>query len=89
VVRSGLNASQVQLWLGHHSPAFTLATYVHLLPDDLPDPDNLTRGGNMEATRPDQTGRETDAAEAPEIRLFPDVANPAEATSTSLRRPRR
>jgi hypothetical protein len=35
--RSGLNAKQVQMWLGHHSPAFTLATYVHLLPDDLPD----------------------------------------------------
>jgi integrase len=34
--RNGLNAKQVQLWLGHHSPAFTLATYVHLLPDDLP-----------------------------------------------------
>jgi integrase len=36
--RRGLNAKQVQVWLGHHSPAFTLATYVHLLPDDLPDP---------------------------------------------------
>jgi integrase len=35
--RSGLNAKQVQVWLGHHSPAFTLATYVHLLSDDLPD----------------------------------------------------
>ena len=34
----GLNAKQVQLWLGHHSPAFTLATYVHLLSNDLPDP---------------------------------------------------
>lgn len=33
------------MWLGHHSPAFTLATYVHLLPEDLPDPvflDELT-----------------------------------------------
>jgi integrase len=37
--RNGLNAKQVQAWLGHHSPAFTLATYVHLLPDDLPDPE--------------------------------------------------
>jgi len=36
--RRGLNAKQVQVWLGHHSPAFTLATYVHLLPDDAPDP---------------------------------------------------
>jgi hypothetical protein len=31
----------VQVWLGHHSPAFPLATYVHLLPDDLPDPESL------------------------------------------------
>jgi integrase len=35
--RSGANAKQVQVWLGHHSPAFTLATYVHLLPDDAAD----------------------------------------------------
>jgi integrase len=39
--RRGLNAKQVQVWLGHHSPAFTLETYVHLLSDDLPDPDFL------------------------------------------------
>lgn len=31
----GANAVQVQRWLGHHSVAFTLATYVHLLPDEL------------------------------------------------------
>jgi integrase len=36
--RTGWNAVQVQKLLGHHSPAFTLATYVHLLPDDLPEP---------------------------------------------------
>jgi integrase len=36
--RSGWNAKQVQMMLGHHSPAFTLATYVHLVPDDLPEP---------------------------------------------------
>lgn len=39
--RRGLNAKQVQIWMGHHSPAFTLDTYVHLLPDDLPDPDGF------------------------------------------------
>lgn len=52
--RRGLNAKQVQMWLGHHSPAFTLATYVHLLPDDLPDPsflDEMTRPNG----RPDIT----------------------------------
>jgi integrase len=41
--RHGLNAKQVQMWLGHHSPAFTLETYVHLLPDDLPDAGFLDR----------------------------------------------
>jgi hypothetical protein len=28
----------MQRWLGHHSPAFTMARYVHLLNDDLGDP---------------------------------------------------
>jgi integrase len=48
----GANAKQVQVWLGHHSPAFTLATYVHLLADDLPDADlfdiGIVRAGNRE-----------------------------------------
>lgn len=35
--RSGWNAKQVQMVLGHHSPAFTMATYIHLMPEDLPD----------------------------------------------------
>jgi hypothetical protein len=46
-LRSGWNAKQVQLLLGHHSPAFTLATYVHLLPDDLPEPDFLDGIGEV------------------------------------------
>ena len=33
--RSGMNAKQVQGWLGHHAASFTLDTYVHLLPDDV------------------------------------------------------
>jgi integrase len=44
--RHGANAKQVQYWLGHHSPAFTLAVYVHLLPEDAADPaflDAVTR----------------------------------------------
>jgi hypothetical protein len=36
--REGGNVKQVQAWLGHHSPAFTLETYVHLLAEDLPEP---------------------------------------------------
>jgi integrase len=31
----GANAVKVQRWLGHHSPAFTLSTYVHLLDDGV------------------------------------------------------
>jgi integrase len=34
----GRNAVQVQRWLGHHSPSFTLDTYVHLLEGDLGAP---------------------------------------------------
>jgi integrase len=34
----GRNAVQVQRWLGHHSPSFTLDTYIHLLDDDLGKP---------------------------------------------------
>ena len=46
--RRGLNAKQVQVWLGHHSPAFTLGTYVHLLSDDLPDADLFAAVGEPE-----------------------------------------
>jgi hypothetical protein len=42
--RRGLNARQVQVWLGHHSRAFTLAVCVHLLSDDLPDADPFAVG---------------------------------------------
>jgi integrase len=34
----GRNAVEVQRWLGHHSPSFTLDTYVHLLGADLGEP---------------------------------------------------
>jgi integrase len=37
----GRNAVQVQRWLGHHSAAFTLATYVHLLDGDIGQPLDL------------------------------------------------
>jgi integrase len=55
--RRGLNAKQAQLWLGHSSPSFTIATYVHLLPDDLPQVDVVATGGNQVGTRPAETGR--------------------------------
>ncbi len=39
--RAGCNVKQVQRLLGHHSAAFTLETYVHVLPEDMPDVDFL------------------------------------------------
>jgi integrase len=40
----GRNVVQVQRWLGHHSPSFTLDTYVHLLDDGVGDPLDLGVG---------------------------------------------
>lgn len=46
----GRNAVQVQRWLGHHSPAFTLSVYVHLLDDDLGGPLSLPSQGVSEVS---------------------------------------
>jgi len=84
--RHGLNAKQVQMWLGHHSPAFTLATYVHLLPDDLPDAaflDSLT-GGNTGATRATENDRECNAVGVAETRISPDPPKTTETAAASF-----
>ncbi len=63
VERGGLaaNAVQVQLWLGHHRPSFTLDTYVHLLDEDLPDAAGfdtlLSHGATQGATRATKKAR--------------------------------
>jgi integrase len=63
--RHGWNAKQVQIFLGHHSPAFTLATYVHLLPSDLPEPPAIFDAwGNTGVTKPTETGRNDPATVA-------------------------
>jgi hypothetical protein len=83
-----VSARQAQLWLGHHSPAFTLATYVHLIPDDLPDPtflDDLTAArGNNVATRQAQTGRDTDVFQGPEMVEIPGETRSAEVAVGSF-----
>jgi Phage integrase family len=75
--RNGLNAKQVQVWLGHHSPTFTLGTHVHLLSDDLPDAgflDELTgTGGNSGATSTTETSR--DVPDTPDTKKAPEQAN--------------
>ncbi len=54
---AGRNAVQVQRWLGHHSAAFTLARYVHLLDGDLGEPLALPspEGANKVQTSPTPT----------------------------------
>lgn len=66
-VSHGKNAAQVQRMLGHHSPAFTLATYIHLLPEDLADADYLDGvlpidWGNIGANRPTEVDRDQESA---------------------------
>jgi integrase len=66
---SGRNAVQVQRWLGHHSAAFTLATYVHLLDGDVGEPLDLaaalsankvqTSPTPNDATQPELVGAES------------------------------
>jgi integrase len=46
--RGGWNAVQVQRFLGHTDPGFTLRTYVHLLAEDLPE----VPFGNLAAVTP-------------------------------------
>jgi len=61
------NAKQVQLWLGHHSPGFTLERYVHLLPEDLPEPTcfDALGMGNKWATQTPEIDR--DGSTTPEV----------------------
>jgi hypothetical protein len=62
------------MWLGHHSPGFTLATYVHLIPDDLPDADIFAAPvGNGGATRPDETQYQDEGAEEAETGIVPSL----------------
>jgi integrase len=57
----GWNAKQVSVFLGYSDPAFTLRTYIHLLPEDLPE----RWGDNEVTTGATETGRN----EAPERNL--------------------
>lgn len=68
----GANAVQVQRWLGHHSAAFTLARYIHLLKGEEHAPLDIAaevRGGNAVATQP------TRVPDTPEGLLNVDAAS--------------
>jgi hypothetical protein len=83
--RAGWNAVQVQRWLGHHKPSFTIDTYVHLLEQDIPEPIAVA-GGNAVATRPPETSRDGGQAEEAETRIAPSPVSAAlEAAASSYR----
>jgi integrase len=61
--RAGWNAKQVQMFLGHSDPGFTLRTYVHLLPEDMPEPPAFAvQGATAGATQATETGRDAESA---------------------------
>jgi integrase len=61
----GRNPKQVQVWLGHSDPGFTLRAYVHLIDDGLGDADflDVAKWATPRATRPTRTEANTGAAD--------------------------
>lgn len=60
---AGWTIVHVPRWLGHHKASFTLDTYAHLLPGDLPDEPPAVEG-NARATRGQPT-RPTETTRSP------------------------
>jgi len=79
--RRDWNAVQVQRFLGHSDPGFTLRTYVHLLPDDLPEPDFGGGVSTKVSTSPAETGRNGHEAEGTIPLQIPASANRAEVAA--------
>ncbi len=72
----GRNAVQVQRWLGHHSAAFTLQTYVHLLDEDLGEALTLpVQGANSVRTCPTPSHATGEGATESDSALGSDMAD--------------
>jgi hypothetical protein len=77
---AGRNAKQVQRFFGHHSPAFTMERYVHLLDDGVGAALDLAvelPGGNEVATdgaAPSGTQPDSIPALVPDPGVNPDSA---------------
>jgi Phage integrase family len=75
--RKGWNAVQVQRWLGHHKPSFTLDRYVHLLDQDVPKPTFF----DALAGRCDHLGDQEQTKQA-ETLAMPKAENPSKSPET-------
>jgi integrase len=77
---SGWNVKQVQLQLAHHKPPFTLDTYIHLMPGDLPaHPRSMA--GNRLATRPAENARNELRRLTPKTPQTPETPRQREASA--------
>jgi hypothetical protein len=65
------------MFLGHSDAGFTLRTYVHLPPEDIPDPDGVAWAGDARATVAPESDRNEVSTEAPEIRSVPRLSSAA------------
>jgi hypothetical protein len=52
LINRGRNIVQVSRWLGHHSPAFTLSTYAHLMDDGVGNALELNGVGSGSGSEP-------------------------------------
>jgi hypothetical protein len=81
LLRGGVDIKRVQGWLGHHSAAFTLDIYGHLMPDDheasLRQVEVIfaaaLRSALTARRRPSLAGKGAESA-SPQVRRQPDVA---------------
>ena len=72
LIESGLSPLRLQRWMGHHSPAFTLETYGHLIDGDLGPALDLRKElrrashdqGRTTGPRPDRQSRDARFAQA-------------------------
>lgn len=76
--RGGWNAVQVQKFLGHSDPGFTLRVYVHLLDEDLPEPTFAGGVSTKVTTSPAESSREAQGTIPLNPLQSPDVPNLAE-----------
>jgi hypothetical protein len=71
----------VQRFIGHSDPGFTLRTYVHLLPHDLPEPSFGAGVSTKVSTSPAEMGRNGDKAEGAIPLQIPTSPNRAEVAA--------
>jgi integrase len=65
---AGRNVKQVQEWLGHATPSFTLETYVHLMDEGIGDAAFMDQAvGNGWATQHPETAANGSAPDLSEI----------------------